>query len=1234
MHNLLSQYYSYDDTLHIWQARPPKPFSYSDGEEIALYDILNCSNDKSILSDELRQHQTSWPLTYHLSSSRANLLRPIEKTLLNKARVLELGCGCGGLSRYLGEVSEQVYCVEGSACRATIAALRCHDLKNMHFIVDHIDALHSELGLFDVVTLIGVLEYSRVYGEKNHAELALLKKARSFLKPDGVLILAIENKLGLKYFAGIPEEHLGIPWAGIMDTYTPDSVVTFSRNELSNLLYQSGFTHLQQFIPLPDYKLPTTILHPEGVLSDEKEFHRAPLLAVTSRSFEAKPIFNIQQAWKSVCNGGLLADMADSLCFIAWNSDESNKINTIWPTNILASHYGSIHKKQYAKETLFVRSPAGIKVLRRPLIPGLQKTDATFLQILEDEPYVQGELLIEKMRKTLIKNGWTVEELAATLSPWFHWLHVQVFHGTMNLPSLLQDAAPFNIVIDQKGNIQIIDIEWTSSHPIPLLTMLVRTLYLTLSLIGQVAHPAENVPLNIMLLLSQLLNKIGYPVTMQSLRSAWEDIDNKITSYLGIDSPWERIVEKELSTILDIANVSSLEERLNKVIQENKIIKQEIAKYVTSRSWKITKPLRSITQQIRKLYQYTKKMKTNLLTGRSFTRYLTILSKNHSSPISYHYKQLMFIPGVKEKFRLTSEETQKILTSFPLERISIEGKYACIYDSEVPFANTTTIILAHQDPKQKIDPYVLYMCQHFKMLGWKVILSSANPLFNIESISQWVDAIVIRACPGYYFTSWKAALSCFPDLLLCDELILCDDSVFGAITSYEPMHTEMKKVICDFWGITANQHPIPHLQSYHLVFRKTALQHKAFMQFFDAVPLGNSSNDDSELERNLSIWLTSNGLCAAVFSSLPFISDTPLNPIIDQWKQLIDLGVPLLKKDVLQKNIHRDCLRDFFFLLIKENYPIVMIKNYFLRLQIDITSSLSQGKRSNIWPPDIFSLQCSIDLNTVEYPKIKESTKLAVYIHIYYIHLLPELITYLYNIPRVADLYISTDTNAKAAYIKDVLSPLQFNLLDIHILPNIGWDIAPFFAGFSNVFHNYTILLRIHSKACTNINKYFASEWRKQIFSHLIGTEDRVQRIISLFQEQSFLGMVIPAAYHSLIVDYGQNFDEMQRLLQKYDITLSPDMAIDFPMGSMFWCRPQALSPLFDLGLTFDDFEPTYNSKRDGTLAHALERLFLFSCGIAGYKWGRIPPINYSALHPHINVEKNFSKTKKEQTSL
>ena len=57
--------------------------------------------------------------------------------------------------------------------------------------------------------LIGVLEYAGVFSDGYEPALKMLKKARSMLNPNGRLFIAIENQLGLKYFAGVPEDHIG-----------------------------------------------------------------------------------------------------------------------------------------------------------------------------------------------------------------------------------------------------------------------------------------------------------------------------------------------------------------------------------------------------------------------------------------------------------------------------------------------------------------------------------------------------------------------------------------------------------------------------------------------------------------------------------------------------------------------------------------------------------------------------------------------------------------------------------------------------------------------------------------------------------------------------------------------------------------------------------------------------------------------------------------------------------------
>ena len=92
-----------------------------------------------------------------------------------------------------------------------------------------------------MVTLIGVLEYAQVYVKGDQPLQTLLSKAKAFLKEDGILIVAIENQLGLKYFCGAAEDHMGQAMYGINDAYGNNTPITFGKKELSELILSTGF---------------------------------------------------------------------------------------------------------------------------------------------------------------------------------------------------------------------------------------------------------------------------------------------------------------------------------------------------------------------------------------------------------------------------------------------------------------------------------------------------------------------------------------------------------------------------------------------------------------------------------------------------------------------------------------------------------------------------------------------------------------------------------------------------------------------------------------------------------------------------------------------------------------------------------------------------------------------------------------------------------------------------------
>lgn len=504
--------YTFDPTANVWIRKDGADFRYSDGDEveIAIGKMLRSVNDTSEFSDELKSLLTNWPTVYYFSANRANILRPLRKSIAG-ARVLELGCGMGAITRFLGENADEVIAVEGSLRRGGIAALRCNDLKNVQVIIDEIKSLPTSLGKFDVVTLIGVLEYACRYGGPG-AEKDVLKIARSFLKPGGFLVLAIENKLGLKYLGGVPEDHLQRSWVGVTTGYAENDVRTWSRRELQELLREAGFASCEQFVALPDYKLPQTLITPHGLRAGASQLDLAPFLNNSKRLFEPAPLFNAGEAWESVNKAGLLPDLADSLCFVAGAEKE---LKSPFEPEDLVIHYGDFSSlpQKFAKVVKIVDRDGELEVLRQKLTLSTAHETDKFYQVLDDEPYYKGELLFSRIRKIAMRPDWTLEEFFASFTPWVDILKENA-DADFLCDGTLMDLTPFNIIMDENNEARPFDLEWASRERLPLTYILYRGFYHTITRIQALRKSSRHQMDTFSALFTEFVNYLKLPASL------------------------------------------------------------------------------------------------------------------------------------------------------------------------------------------------------------------------------------------------------------------------------------------------------------------------------------------------------------------------------------------------------------------------------------------------------------------------------------------------------------------------------------------------------------------------------------------------------------------------------------------------------------------------------------------------------------------------------------------------
>jgi len=226
---------------------------YSDGdiEDELLEIVKNHSDYTDILAKDNR-----WPILYHLSPIRQNIINwyPFKKN----ASCLEIGGGCGAITGALCQNLEKVTVVELSKRRSSINLERHKHFDNLEIIVGNLNEIQFE-EKFDYITLNGVLEYAGSFTKTDNPYSDFLKQIKKYLKPDGKLIIAIENRYGLKYFAGAKEDHTGKEFDGLNGYPEISFVRTFGKKELENLLVKSGYHEQEFYYPHPDYKMPMEI---------------------------------------------------------------------------------------------------------------------------------------------------------------------------------------------------------------------------------------------------------------------------------------------------------------------------------------------------------------------------------------------------------------------------------------------------------------------------------------------------------------------------------------------------------------------------------------------------------------------------------------------------------------------------------------------------------------------------------------------------------------------------------------------------------------------------------------------------------------------------------------------------------------------------------------------------------------------------------------------------------------
>lgn len=201
---------------------------------------------------------------------RGRVVEPLEGG--QDKRVLDFGCGYGGVSLHLSRKFGEVVSIDGSLERVKFLALlsKQEDIGNITPVC-HQDVLRLPFpdASFDAVSMVGVIEYlpTSIPGVSTKtAHLKCLAEFKRVLRPGGQLLIATKNRFHYRYFLGA-RDHNGLRFGPILPLRLADAllrtlkgkpyrIVNYSLRGYKHLFEEAGLADVSFFWAVNGYQFP------------------------------------------------------------------------------------------------------------------------------------------------------------------------------------------------------------------------------------------------------------------------------------------------------------------------------------------------------------------------------------------------------------------------------------------------------------------------------------------------------------------------------------------------------------------------------------------------------------------------------------------------------------------------------------------------------------------------------------------------------------------------------------------------------------------------------------------------------------------------------------------------------------------------------------------------------------------------------------------------------------------
>lgn len=558
------------------------------------------------------------------------------------------------------------------------------------------------------------------------------------------------------------------------------------------------------------------------------------------------------------------------------------------------------------------------------------------------------------------------------------------------------------------------------------------------------------------------------------------------------------------------------------------------------------------------------------------------------------------------------------------------------------------VIYFFYDRNGIVDRYVPYFLDDLKKNVSEIFIVCNGKLSEDgKKILKQYGEVLVRENKGFDVWAYKTALEHYgwERLALYDEVIMMNNTILGPVYPFSETFEKMDRQDVDFWGLTEyfkiNGDPFgyspygylpDHIQSHWIACRRSLVSSEDFQKYWQNMPM--IENYEQAVGKHESIFtkiFADKGYKWAVSAECEDLRDYSGYPLMMCPKKMLqERRCPIFKKrsffhmeaDYLRNTAGEQTSELFAFLKNETDYDVDLIWEAVLRNyhQYDIVKNLNL---TYIMPTEKY------DTSLLE--KQMKENKVALVMHLYFEDLLEESYHYVSSMPEDADIYLTTDSEKKQKAIEKVFAKLPCKKLEVRVIQNRGRDVSSLLVGVKDVIMEYDIVCFAHDKKTAQVKPgTIGASFAYKCFENTLSNKAYVANVIDTFVKNPRLGILSPPEpnhstfFITLGVEWGPNYDVTKALADRLGLTvpMSEDVPPVAPLGTMFWFRPAAMKPLYAQDWEYEDFPPEPNGI-DGTLLHAIERIYPFIAQEAGYypAYGmtdKYAAVEYTNLHYYV----------------